>query len=169
MRTLFRPQVILVAVIAALAALGGPPALAQADEETINATVTAKVICISISAGGTINYGVVQPGVAMEAPTTTTGNNCGTVDEDFDIRGTDSAAWTLASSASGTTDYAHEFSFDPFSSWTALPAAATFEHLQDPVTTGSPDVTFKLRVTPPPDTTVTATQTVNVDVVATES
>ncbi len=60
MGTLFRPQVILIAVIAAFAALGGSPALAQ-SEDTITATVTAQIIAVHVD-DGNVNYGALALG-----------------------------------------------------------------------------------------------------------
>ena len=48
MRILFRPQVVLIAVIAAFAALGGSPALATHTETaTVSATVTPAVLSVT--------------------------------------------------------------------------------------------------------------------------
>lgn len=84
----------------------------SADSGSINATVTASVVAMSVTTDGTVDYGVV----AGSADTTSNGvndtqtlTNTGTVPVNFEIKGGDSTGqpWTLGSAA-GDATYAHK-------------------------------------------------------------
>ncbi len=166
MRILFRPQVILVAVIAGVAALGSSPALAtHTGESTVNATVTPAVLSVTVTPS-TVDYDVVELTSTDNLPTPTffTATNNGSITEDIQIRGADTADWTLVSGVPGTDEYRHEASKDGFTTPIILTTSNTL--LAAGVTTGSPDVTVSLRLDAPSDTTTTAQQTAPVTVVA---
>jgi hypothetical protein len=98
----------------------------SADNATINATVTPENLSITVS-DGTISYGVLP--LSGTANTTITGindsqttTNTGNVAIDINIRGTNSANWTLAAVA-GSDQYTHKFcsiNCDTTPVWTAL-------------------------------------------------
>ncbi len=117
MRILFRPQVILIAAIAAVAALGSSPALAQSGD--ITATVTVKNIAVSV-APSTVDYGTLTFEATNKVGTAGapqfTATNDGNVAEDFGVKGVDASgtgiAWTLTAGprscpGSGTDAFSH--------------------------------------------------------------
>jgi hypothetical protein len=120
MGTLFRPQVILIAVIAAVAALGGSPALAQ-SEDTISATVTPGLIAARVGDGsvayGTVNLGDKKNTVVGDAEggaaETQTVFNDGTISANLllgsgDATGT--VTWELIACASaGSETFGHQY------------------------------------------------------------
>ena len=142
-------------------------------ETSVTATVTAEVVALSITANGSFDYG----SVVTTADTTSNGvnksptiRNDGSVNEDFQLKGTDSASWTLASSA-GSATYAHKechATCDTSPSWAALNhtsySASIFTSVA-PTGTGA----FDLQVTVPTSTAGVSQQNVNVDVQATKS
>ncbi len=87
-------------------------AVKAADSATVTATVTAQNISVTVS-DGTVTYGTI--GLSSTRDTTTggvddsqTANNNGNITEDFNIKGQNTAAWTLAGSV-GADAYFHKF------------------------------------------------------------
>lgn len=83
-----------------------------ADTATVSATVTAQNISVTV-ADGTISYGTLAANstkstIAGDLNDLQTATNNGNITEDLNIRGTDSAAWTLAATA-GADQYVHRF------------------------------------------------------------
>jgi hypothetical protein len=165
MRILFRSQVILIAVIAAVAALGGSPALATHTEtQTVSATVTPAVLSVIVSPDN-VDYGTVELGVQDNLPTplSFTATNNGSITEDIDIRGADTANWTLVSTVPATDEYRHEASKDGFTT----PIILTTSNLSlDTNVATSGTVIVSLRLDAPTDTTTIAQQTAPVTVIA---
>ncbi len=165
MRILFRSQVILIAVIAAVAALGGSPALATHTlESTVSATVTPAVLSVIVSPDN-VDYGTVELGVQDNLPTpiSFTATNNGSITEDIDIRGADTANWTLVSTVPATDEYRHEASKDGFTT----PIILTTSNLSlDTNVATSGTVIVSLRLDAPTDTTTIAQQTAPVTVIA---
>ncbi len=164
MRILFRPQVILVAVIAGVAALGSSPALAtHTGESTVNATVTPAVLSVSVTPSS-VDYDVVELSSTDNLPTpeTFTATNNGSITENIVIRGADTADWTLAATA-GADQYVHKASPDAFSSTITL--TTSNQSLAAGVTT-SGTVTVSLKLDAPTSSTTAATQTAPVTVIA---
>lgn len=84
-----------------------------ANTGTVSANVTAQNVSLSVSPGnvtyGTLGLGTSQDTCALTQSQTVT--NDGNVDENFNIKGQDSTAWTLAGS-SGNDTYRHQFYTD---------------------------------------------------------
>ncbi len=172
MRILFRSQVILIAIVAAFAALGGSPALAtHTPESTVSATVTPVVVSVIVSPTS-VDYGVVELNTANNLPTNQAGGesftatNNGSITEDFEIKGgnTTPDAWTLAGTA-GSAQYVHKASNDNFSVQTIT--LTTSPQSLDTGIAVNGDVSVNLKLDSPTDTTTTATQTAPVTVIAT--
>lgn len=80
-----------------------------ASTSTVAATVTVKNISVSVS-DGTIAYGTLGQNATSTATLADvqTATNNGTVVETFNIKGSNSANWTLAAAA-GSDQYVHKF------------------------------------------------------------
>jgi len=140
-----------------------------ASSADVAATVTVQNISVTVS-DGIVAYGTLAAGGSKDTVTPSdlqTATNNGNITETINIRGTNSAAWTLAGTASGATNYKHEFSKDRFA--TAGTALTTSnQELASGVASGGSQ-TFDLKVTTPPSASVFTEQSVNVVVVATAS
>ncbi len=135
------------------------------EQDVINATVTVSIIAITFDED-TVAYGVVNVGSTDNEPSPAffTATNTGSVAEDFNIKGADTAAWTLVQAATGTDEYRHRASTDAFVTQ------------DDDLTTGflgiatnvlaSNTETIHLRLDAPAGTAVTAEQTAVVTVQA---
>ena len=164
MHILFRPQVILVAVIAGVAALGGSPALADHSVESIvNATVTPAVLSVTVTPNS-VDYDVVELSSTENVPdpTTFTATNNGSITENIDIRGADTDDWTLEATA-GANQYVHRASPDAFSTTITL---TTENQTLDTGITVSSFVTVSLNLDAPTSSTTAAEQTAPVTVIA---
>ncbi len=165
MRILFRPQVILIAVIAGVAALGGSPALAtHTTESTVSATVTPAVLSVTATPS-TVDYDVVELGTAdnLPTPTTFTATNNGSITENIEIRGANTANWTLVSTVPATDEYRHEASKDGFTTPIILTTAN--QGLDTGIAVNG-TVTVSLRLDAPTASTTAAQQTAPVTVIA---
>jgi hypothetical protein len=165
MGTLFRPQVILIAIVATFAALGGSPALAtHTTESTVSATVTPAVLSVTASPTS-VDYDVVELTSTdnLPTPTTFTATNNGSITENIDIRGADTADWALVSGVPATDEYRHEFSKDGFT--TPLILTTSNQPLDTGITVSS-FVTVSLRLDAPTASTTAAQQTAPVTVIA---
>lgn len=100
-----------------------------ATEATVNATVTAQQIAVSVDPA-TISYGTLDIGSTASTAigdgdsvdSTQHVSNDGNVPEDFDLKGTTSAAWALDSSP-GDDTYTHDYcdtDCDSSPTWYAL-------------------------------------------------
>jgi len=149
MRILFRPQVILIAIVAAFAALGGSPALAQQDDfAAINATVTAQIVAVSVT-DGSVAYGTLAlgtsnntlDGTALEQQTIT---NDGTVLSSLSLGSGDATGavlWNLVACASATTNaFGHQYELNDAGSLTV----GTFEPTEFSATNDPVDTLFNL-------------------------
>ncbi|MDY0097496.1 MAG: hypothetical protein RBS01_04060 [Candidatus Dojkabacteria bacterium] len=147
------------------------PKVFAADSGTVAATVTAQNISLSVS-DGTISYGILavsttKATVNLAPVDTQTVTNDGNVTEQFNIKGTDSADWTLES-AVGPNQYVHKFCASscatPPTNYTALSEAsyATLAASVVPAGTQSLD----LEISTPSSSTVFTSQNVNVVVQA---
>jgi hypothetical protein len=133
------------------------------------------LISITVS-DASVAYGVLDVNTSKETTSgelndTQVATNNGSVAEDFNIKGQDSADWTLAGSA-GNEQYVHSFctagggSPDPCDAvptWTA--STTSYQTLASNIAT-SGTKRFDLKVTMPTATTATADQTVSVIVQA---
>ena len=140
-----------------------------ADTATVTATVTVQNISVSVS-DGEVSYGTLAVNTSQD---TTSGNlddsqtatNDGNVTENFNIKGQDSAAWTLASSA-GADQYVHEFctsNCDTSPTWTAL--TTDYQTLATGIEASGTQV-FDLKITTPTSTSSYDEQSVDVTVQA---
>ncbi len=164
MRILFRPQVMLIAVIAGVVALGSSPALAtHTPESTVSATVTPAVLSVSVTPSS-VDYDVVEMSSTDNLPTpiSFTATNNGSITEDIEIKGASTADWTLAATA-GADQYVHKASPDAFS--TTITLTTLNQTLAAGVTT-SGTVTVSLKLDAPTSSTTAATQTAPVTVIA---
>lgn len=78
-----------------------------ATTATVTATVTVQNVSVSITSGGTQAYGTLGQN-STATSTEIVISNDGNVNENFLIRGQNSANWTLAATA-GTDQYVHRF------------------------------------------------------------
>ncbi|MGB9743190.1 MAG: hypothetical protein ACPLW9_00510 [Minisyncoccales bacterium] len=147
-----------------------------ADTATVTATVTVQNISVSVS-DGSVAYGTMAvntwkstlPGELNDMQTAT---NNGNVTENFNIKGQNSANWTLASSP-GSEQYTHQFCNDtdndcstPPTNYTAL--TTSYATLDTGIAT-SGTVDFQLRLGTPTATSNYTQQSVDVTVQAVAS
>jgi len=138
-----------------------------ADSATVNATVTAQNISVTVSSG-TIAYGILpvntsKSTIATDLDALQTATNTGNVPEDLNIKGANSASWAL-SATPGAEQYTHKFCTatctTPPTNFTAL--TTNYQTLGTNIAT-SGTKTFDLQITTPTSTAVFTAQ--NVDVI----
>lgn len=137
---------------------------------TVAATVTTQNISVAVS-DGTVSYGVLgtnesKSTIATDLNDLQTATNDGNINEDFNIRGTNSANWTLAAAA-GADQYVHRFCTatctSPPTNFTALTTSyQTLANSRTPTGTQ----TFDLQIVTPTSSTVYTQQSVDVTVQA---
>lgn len=141
-----------------------------ADTGQVSATVTAQNISVSVS-DGTIAYGILpvstsKSTIATDLNDLQTATNNGNVPEDFNIKGSASAAWTLAATP-GSEAYTHRFCTTtcttPPTGYTAL--TTSYQTLGTNIATSGTQ-TFDLNLSTPTSTAVFTSQSVNVTVLA---
>ncbi len=144
-----------------------------ADTATVTATVTVQNVSVSVS-DGTVPYGTMavntwKSTLPAEANDMQTATNDGNVTENFNIKGQNSANWTLASSP-GSEQYTHQFCNDtdndcttPPTNYTAL--TTSYQTLDTGIAT-SGTVDFQLRLGTPTATSYYTQQSVDVQVQA---
>ena len=141
-----------------------------ADEETVNAKVTPKVIAVTVSAN-LLEYSSVGVGTtdSVPDPTNVLVTNSGTVVEDFKIRGASSSpgGWTLTSSATGADTYKHKFDLSSSGSFSGSLTTANQGLIDDVAASGDVQVFFKLDM--PTSTTSLVEQTLPIVITALES
>lgn len=137
--------------------------------------ITYTVISVTV-ADGIVTYGSVPTGGSQNTTSsgvndTQVATNSGDSAEDFNIRGTNSANWTLASIA-GVEQYVHSFcktgtgSPDPCdASPTWTPLTTSYQSLALNVL-ASGSQSFDLRIKPPDTTAITSSQSVDVTIQA---
>lgn len=145
-----------------------------ANEASVAATVTVQNISVTVS-DGTVAYGTMSAGASRSTALndgdaiddSQTATNDGNVTETLNIRGSDSAAWTLSATASGAANYAHKFctaTCDTAPTWTALNLVN--QTLASGVAATGSQI-FDLQITTPPSAANYTQQSVNVTVQAT--
>jgi hypothetical protein len=159
------------ALAVGLTLLTSSPATA-ATTAAVTATVTAQNISVSVT-DGSISYGTIA--LSSNGDTTSNGindsqtaTNNGNVTQDINIRGANSAAWTLAASA-GADQYAHKFcttTCDTSPSWTAL--TTSYATLTAGVAASGTQV-FDLQILTPSSSSSYSQQSVDVTVQAVAS
>jgi hypothetical protein len=144
-----------------------------ASTATVTATVTVQNVSVSV-ADGSISYGTLPNNsssstIAADLNDRQIATNNGNVSEQVNIRGTNSADWTLAGSA-GADQYVHRFC-NLFASSCASPAtnyvALTTSYQQLATSTAvAASSTFDLMLTTPNPSSVFTEQSVDVTVQA---
>ena len=157
------------AILSLLAVIPAASAFA-ASTASVAATVTTQNISVSVTDGsvsyGTLSAGASKSTTASDLNDTQTATNDGNVAEDFNIKGQNSANWTLAASA-GTDQYSHKFCTatctSPPTSYTAL--TTNYQSLASNKAAAGTQ-TFDLQITVPSPSTVYTQQSVDVTVQA---
>lgn len=147
---------------------GTTPACSAAN--TTNSPIkVSPIISVTITSDGTIDYGTLNSGESkstLELADTQTAQNDSNVAEDFSIKTSSPAGWTLGS-ATGTNIFTHEFSSDGGGNWTKFTTADAYQTLTTNITAGSSQI-FDLRFTAPNPSIVGGQKTINVTIQATE-
>jgi hypothetical protein len=149
-----------------------PSVVYAATSATVNATVTVQNVSVSV-ADGTVTYGTLAVNTAKDTTNTgtddsQTATNDGNVAADLNIRGQNTAAWTLAGSAS-SNQYMHQFcktNCDSSPTWTAL--TTSNQTLTSAVSASGTQV-FDLKITTPTSSSSYTQQSVDVIVQASAS
>lgn len=146
-------------------------AVMAADSADVTARVRVQNISVTVS-DGFVDYGALP--LSGDEDTTSNGindsqtaTNNGNLTEDFNIEGSDSAAWDLHTSV-GTDQYVHNFctsNCDASPTWTNL-ATSSYATLATGITTSTPDQVFDLQILVPSATGDTNEQSVDVTVQA---
>lgn len=148
------------------------------DTAAVTATVTAKKISVAIT-NGTVAYGTVA--LSGYASTTSSGGglgvtppratNDGSVAEDLNITGSNSANWTLAA-AIDTDKYTHKFcnvaDCENTPTWTAIVVTPTYTTLSSSTVAVNGYQDFDLEIRVPSASGSYAQQSVNLTVQAVE-
>lgn len=156
---------LLALVVGVAVGLAGP---AAADTEAmVTATVTVEQVAVSVSPTS-VDYEVVDLGSTdnVPLPASFTATNDGNVDEDFAIKGADTADWMLVTTAPGTDEYKHRASSDGFSSEQAL--TTTYAGFTTATAPASHE-TVSLKLDAPSDSTTFDEQSATVTLLATAS
>lgn len=169
----YKQQIALYAAAASLYAVIvialSAPGLA-ATTGNVAATVTTQNISVAIS-DGSVSYGTLAPSAsrsttAADLNDTQTATNDGNVAEDFNLRGQNSANWTLAGTA-GADQYVHQFCVasctTPPTNYTAL--TTNYQQIANSKAPAGTQL-FDLRITTPSSSTVYTQQSVDVTVQA---
>ncbi len=148
----------------------------SADTASVTATVTVENISVSVS-DGTIAYGTLGQnsttstvaGIGNDMQVAT---NDGNVTENLNIKGQNSASWTLAGAA-GADEYVHRFCNDtdldcsaPVANYTAL--TTNYQTLDTSIAPAG-TVNFQLHINTPNPSSVYVQQSVSVTVQAVEA
>jgi hypothetical protein len=137
-----------------------------AETASVAATVTVQNISVTVSDGtvayGTLPVNTTKSTLVGELNDLQTATNNGNVTENFNIKGQNSANWTLAASA-GADQYVHKFSKDSGVSWTAL--TTSYATLATGIAALGTQ-TFDLQITTPTSSTNYTQQSVDVTVQA---
>lgn len=141
-----------------------------ADNASVTATVSVTNVAVSI-APGTVTYGVIDLNTTEDTDAlaqTQTVTNDSNVAVDMDIKGNNSAAWTLAGT-NGANQYVHKRCITTCSNpvnYTAL--TTSYGTLSDGVAV-SGTVNLDLEITTPTSSASFTPQSVNVDILVTQA
>lgn len=148
------------------------PFVKGATSANVTATVTVQNVSVSVS-DGSIAYGTVSTGSSADTTSggvndSQTATNNGNINEDIDIKGNNSANWTLGATA-GADQYVHEFctaNCDSTPVWTAL--TTSYQSLATAVaSSGTQD--FDLKITAPSSSSTYTQESITVTVLASAS
>ncbi len=162
--------IVAITILAWVGMIAGMAALA-ADEGTVTATVSAQQVSINIE-DGNVTYGSIALSGTEDTlalgETQHAGNN-GNTAEKFNIMGTDSADWVLADATPTGDQYMHRFATDGGTIWSPLATDGVgYQTLVASIAGGSTATQdFDLEVMMSDDTTISASQDVNVYLQAT--
>jgi hypothetical protein len=143
-----------------------------AGTANVTATVTVQNVSVGVS-DGSVSYGTLATSATEDTTSgalndSQTATNDGNITEDINIRGADSANWTLAASA-GSDEYRHRFCIttcDSSPTWTAL--TTNYQALAADVASSGTQV-FDLELATPTSSSNFSQQSVNVTVQAVAS
>ena len=99
--------------------------------DTVGCSVTPKLISVTITTDGTVDYGTLSVNsqkTTIDLTDTQTVENNGSVTADFSIMSTTatggSTPWTLATDTGNPNEFIHKFATDGGSAWTTFEAVA---------------------------------------------
>lgn len=157
------------ALTASVVVFGGFGFVGAASTANVTATVTVQNISVTVSDGnvtyGTLAVSTSRSTIASEENEMQTATNNGNVTEDLNIKGQNSANWTLAGT-SGADQYVHKFCNDtaldcstPATNYTAL--TTSYQTLGSSVAS-SGTVDFQLQITTPSTSSVFTEQSADI-------
>jgi hypothetical protein len=143
--------------------------VSAAGTDSVSATVTVQNVSVAVS-DGTVTYGTLATSTTEDTTSgglndSQTAQNDGNVTIDLNIRGQDSANWTLAGTA-GSDQYRHRFctsNCDASPTWTAL--TTNYQNLAQDVASSGTQV-FDLELSTPTSSSNFSQQSVDVTVQA---
>ncbi|MSR85552.1 hypothetical protein EXS71_03935 [Candidatus Uhrbacteria bacterium] len=143
--------------------------VSAAGTATVAATVTVQNISVTVS-DGSISYGTLPANTATSTIATAlndtqTGTNAGNVAEDFNIKGQNSANWTLAATTAAD-QYIHKFCIATCSNPVNFTVLTTSYQVLASNIAANGTKTFDLQITTPNPSTVFTQQSVDVTVQA---
>jgi hypothetical protein len=149
-----------------------PSVAYAASSATVNATVTVQNVSVTVT-DGTVTYGTLAVNTAKDTTLSgtndsQTASNDGNINEDINIRGQNTAAWTLAGSA-GANQYMHQFcktNCDVSPTWTSL---TTSNQTLSAAVAASGTQVFDLKLTTPTSSASFTQQSVDVVIQASAS
>lgn len=156
---MFKKMLICMTALALIAGVAMKAEAALSDDITV--TVTLQNISVSVSPDTWPMGTVAASSVITQSCTATNGGN---VNEDLDIKVTDSNDWAAAAAA-GANQFAMDFQLSGGSTWTNITTGGV--DLVDPLAPGTQD--FTLRFTAPDAGSAYAQQTITVTVSASAS
>lgn len=144
-----------------------------ATSAEVSATVTAQNVSVTLTTDGAVDYGTQSISTTTDTTDdgiddTETVQNNGNVAQDFDIKGANTASWTLGSTG-GANQYAHKFcttTCDTSPTWTAL---TTSDQALATSVAASGSQSFDLQLIMPTSTASYVEQTLAVTVTASAS
>ena len=160
-----------------------PMTVMAADTGTIECSVSGKLVSVTITTDGTVNYGALSTGttkntILYDASTNPNGMtpadsqaalNDGTVAEDFKITSSvaDGVTDWILSEDTGENTFTHKASIDNGQSWIAMPLPGTYVTFATNVAPNTSQ-TFNLQLGMPTSTTDYGTHTITITILATE-
>jgi hypothetical protein len=138
--------------------------------DTTNSPITVNaIISVSITSDGTVSYGTLASGQSvstLELSDTQTAQNDGNIPEDFSIKTSVPAGWTLGANP-GADIFTHEFSINGGSNWTKFITDDVYQTLVTNIT-ASTSQNFDLRFTSPSPSSSSTQKTLTITIQATQ-
>lgn len=129
----------------------------------------APVISVTLTTDGTVSYGTLNSGETkstIDLSDTQTAQNDGNLVEDFNIKTSVPAGWTLGAAA-GTDTFVHEFSTNSGSNWTRFLLDDTYQSFVSNVAVSGTQ-NFDLQLTAPNPSSSTSEKTITITIQAVE-